>query len=93
MSLKKRISALSDSLLSKPGKKWLSEDAMGTLGIRNIKRFAKIYNRWRFSERAVEHQKAFNEELEALLSENSGLSPYPPKLTMKDGWAIDTSGS
>lgn len=91
MKMKETIAGFSDRLLSKPGKRWLSEEAMARLGIRNIMRFAKRYNSWRYSDRSREHRLSYETELEALFKDAGGLAQYPPSLVMNDGWAIDTS--
>lgn len=91
MILKEKMTGITDRLLSKPGKRWRSEETMDRLGIQNIMRFAKTYNRWRYSDRAAEYQRIFDTELEALFAGHGGLSQYPPKVVMKDGWAIDES--
>lgn len=91
--MKERIAAVTDRLLSKPGKRWRAEETMERLGIRNIMRFAKRYNRWRYADRAAEYQRLHDEELEALLAGAGGAVPYPPKVVMNDGWAIDESRS
>jgi hypothetical protein len=81
-----------DKLLSKSARNWRKEENMEKYGIRNIMRAAKAYNRWRYAARARRHRTAYETELEALLAENSR-GAEPPRVVMKDGWAIDTSMS
>src|SRR5262245_30230376 len=82
-----------DGLLKLPGPHWLSERTMTRYGIRNLMRFAKTYNQWRYRRRARRHQQAFDTEFDALLREHGGAVTSPPRVVMEDGWAIDTSQS
>lgn len=85
------ISQRSDAWLGRPGPAWFHEKTMKRYGIRNLMRLAKTYNRWRYGARARRHERAYAEEGESLLREHGG--SFPPRVTMQDGWAIDTSRS
>lgn len=90
--LKQRIAEWADGHLKEPAKAWRKEEAMERYGIRNIALAAKLYNRWRYSERRHLHDKAFRQDLDKLLTGHSGGKPvYPPRIVMKDGYAIDES--
>jgi hypothetical protein len=85
---------LTDRLLSKRAESWRNEDNMERYGIRNIMRAAKLYNRWRYHERAKRHDIMYRTQLDQLLGENGGPGfQSHPKIVLNDGWAIDTSQS
>ena len=85
---------LTDRLLRKRAQSWLKEPGMKRYGIRNIMGAAKLYNRWRYHERAQRHYNAYQTQLDPLLLENGGPDFDPrPKIVLNDGWAIDTSQS
>jgi hypothetical protein len=93
MSLKEKIATFTDALLSKHAQKWRSEESMERLGIERIMRLAKRYNRWRYSDPAASYQSKFDHELDSLFAERGGFHNQPPRIVLKDGWAIDTSGT
>lgn len=82
-----------EKLLAKPGPDWHSDLMMEKYGIRNIARAAKRYNRWRYGTRDAEHRKAYESRIAELIAEHGGSESWPPRVIMKDGWAIDTSGT
>lgn len=87
--LKKNI----DKLLSKKAALWVQDDGIQRHGISKIMRWAKRYNRWRYAGRIKAHQKAYDSERETLMVGNGAPSGFKPRNIMKDGWAIDTSGT
>ena len=83
-----------DYLLRKRAQSWRKEENMERYGIRNIMRAAKLYNRWRYHERAKRHDNAYKTHLDQLLIENAGPGfGQHPKTVLNDGWAMDTSQS
>jgi hypothetical protein len=69
----------------------LQKNHMQKLGIANTMRIAKAYNRLKFG-RYDEYRKAqYQNNFDALIRENGALTS--PIIEMKDGWALDTSGS
>jgi hypothetical protein len=80
-----------DNLLQPYAKAWLLPDAIKRHGIKNLMRWAKFYNNWRYGKRARAHQRAFKLDRDELLRENGGDLAKIPRLQIKDGWAIDTS--
>lgn len=88
-----KLGEWTDKLLSTRAKGWRKEENMERLGIRNIMRAAKCYNRWRYGERAKLHQEAHDKKLKKLLEGSGGSAEFPPKIVMNDGYAIDTSMS
>lgn len=94
MSIMTTLGRSTDRLLSKRAKSWRDEENMERYGIRTIMRAAKLYNGWRYHERAKRHDAAYKTHLDQLLVENGGPSFDPhPKIVLNDGWAIDTSQS
>ena len=83
-----------DRLLRKPAQTFRNEENMERYGIRNIMRAAKLYNRWRYHDRAKRHDNAYKTHLDQLLIENAGpgLGQHR-KIELNDGWALDTSQS
>jgi hypothetical protein len=82
-----------DALIRPYASSWRKEENMERLGIRNIMRAAKLYNRWRYRERARRHDEAYATQLNKLLIKNGGPGSENPRITLEDGWAIDTSMS
>ncbi len=64
---------------------------MRRVGIGRLRRFAKRYNRWRYSDKARLHREAFEGDFEGMLRENGELASWPPRIVMRDGWARDDS--
>jgi len=64
---------------------------MKRVGIARLRRFAKIYNRWRYRGRNRVHRKAFTGDFPRLLQENGAPSAWPPRIQLRDGWARDDS--
>ena len=82
-----------DRLLRKPAQTFRNEENMQRYGIRNIMRAAKLYNRWRYHDRAKRHDNAYKTHLDQLLIENAGPGfGQHRKIELNDGWALDTSG-
>ncbi len=65
---------------------------MKRYGIARLRAFAKFYNRWRYASQERKHREAYEHDFTRLLDED-GRSTYswPPKITLKDGWARDDS--
>ena len=83
-----------DRLLRKPAQTFRNEENMERYGIRNIMRAAKLYNRWRYHDRAKRHDNAYKTHLDQLLIENAGPGfGQHRKIELNDGWALDTSQS
>lgn len=82
-----------DNFIRPHARTWRREENMERFGIRNLMRAAKIYNRWRYRERARRHRHAFETQLDSLLIENGGPGSEQPRIVLNDGWAIDTSQS
>ena len=83
-----------DRLLRKPAQTFRNEENMERYGIRNIMRAAKLYNRWRYHDRAKRHDNAYKTHLDQLLIENAGPGfRQHRKIELNDGWALDTSQS
>src|SRR5438094_810939 len=83
-----------DRLLRKPAQTFRNEENMEHYGIRNIMRAAKLYNRWRYHDRAKRHDNAYKTHLDQLLIENAGPGfGQHRKIELNDGWALDTSQS
>src|SRR5213595_4098589 len=61
-----------DRLLRKPAQTFRNEENMERYGIRDIMRAAKLYNRWRYHDRAKRHDNAYKTHLDQLLIENAG---------------------
>ena len=61
----------------------MEPEAMERLGINNLKRAARIYNRAHFG--------ALQKQREAILKSGESAAPIEPKIKMRDGWAIDES--
>ena len=83
-----------DRLLRKPAQTFRNEENMERYGIRTIMRAAKLYNRWRYHNRAKRHDNAYKTHLDKLLIENAGPGfRQHRKIELNDGWALDTSQS
>lgn len=52
--------------------------------------WAKRYNRWIYSKQRQLHDSAYQNERDQLLHENGG-NPGSQRITIRDGWALDTS--
>lgn len=87
--LRKKI----DKILKKKAATWVQDDGIQTHGISNLIRWAKRYNTWRYAKRIKAHQRAYDCELDALMQGNGATADFKPSNIMKDGWAIDTSGT
>lgn len=61
----------------------MEPEAMESLGINNIMRAAKIYNRSRYG--------ALQTERESALANGAAANLPAPKIKMRDGWAVDES--
>jgi hypothetical protein len=70
---------------------WLQANHMARFGIGATMKIANTYNRLKFSSLDRWRRSMYEQQLEALLAENGGLSR--PPVEIKDGWAIDTSMS
>ena len=75
----------------RPLAKLLHANHMAALGIRRTMRLAHFYNRIKFRKQDNWRRRLYETQMEALLAENGGLKR--PRIRMKDGWALDTSGS
>jgi hypothetical protein len=76
----------------KPVARYLDADKMARLGIRNTMRVAKRYNRLLYGSHQRYRQRLWPDRFEELAEEAGGLT-QPRYVRMKDGWALDTSGS
>jgi hypothetical protein len=69
----------------------LHQNHMARLGIANTMRLAHAYNRARLRRQDEQRRSLYRRQFPALLDENG--PPVRPALTLKDGWAIDSSMS
>ncbi len=76
----------------KPVARYLDADKMAHLGIRNTMRVAKRYNRFLYGRHQRYREKLWRERFDELAEEAGGLVD-PGYVRMRDGWALDTSGS
>ena len=63
---------------------------MSKLGIATTMRLARDYNWMKYRRQHAWRDRLYREQFEALLAENG---PHPPRIELKDGYAIDTSMS
>ena len=70
---------------------WLQANHMSHLGIGNTMRLARVYNWVQFHRHHHWRRTAYRERFDELLEENG--APTRPRIELKDGFAIDTSGS
>jgi hypothetical protein len=76
----------------RPTARWLDADKMARLGIRNTMRLAKRYNALLYGRHQRLRERLWREHFDQLAAENGGLA-RGPHVRMKDGFALDTSGS
>lgn len=69
----------------------LHADHMSHLGIANTMRLAHAYNRVKHGRKDEARRNLFRDQWGALLAENGPLRR--PPMEMRDGWALDTSGT
>jgi hypothetical protein len=87
--LRKALRAVDPAI--KPAARYLDADKMARLGIRNTMRLAKLYNGLLYGDYQRYREEQWQHRFSELADENGGLSADWPR--MKDGFAIDTSGS
>ena len=76
----------------RPAARWLDADKMAHLGIRNTMRLAKRYNRLLYGRHQRRRELLWREGFDQLVGGNGG--SYPSSgIQMKDGFALDTSGT
>jgi hypothetical protein len=86
------LQRLSDKLLSRFSPLWRDDASMAKYGIARLRSFAKGYNRWRYAAQDRLHREAFERDFASLLAgdEKHDIA-WPPKVVMRDGWALDDS--
>lgn len=87
------FSGQADRLVTRMGAYLATDAGMKRFGLSNAMRLGRLYNRIRYRHRWNLHLDAYRGELANLLQENGGDATFPPKLRMKDGWALDSSHS
>lgn len=86
------IHRLTDRILRPFAPRWRNEVDMERYGIARLRAFAKGYNRWRYAAKEREHREAFERDFTSLLAEEGiWTDPWPPRITLQDGWARDDS--
>jgi hypothetical protein len=86
------VHRITDRILSRVAPRWRNDADMQRFGIARLRAFAKGYNRWRYASRERQHCEAFEQDFPSLLANGgSGACEWPPRLTLKDGWARDDS--
>ncbi|MCA9779008.1 MAG: hypothetical protein KC800_19905 [Candidatus Eremiobacteraeota bacterium] len=78
--------------LIKTGVEWLHHDYNVNLGIDNTFRVARFLNTVALGHRRRQYERSYINDLQALLRENDEFDGLPKNI-MRDGWAIDRSGS
>lgn len=81
-----------DRLVERPAR-YFYQDFMRRGGIANTMRLSKAYNRVRYAKRVREHRRLYQRSFDALLRENGGGGASPTPNLIRDGYAIDTTGS
>jgi hypothetical protein len=76
----------------RPVARWLDADKMAHLGIRNTMRLAKRYNGLLYGRYQGQRERLWSDGFGELAAENDGYS-RAARITMRDGFALDTSGS
>jgi hypothetical protein len=74
------------------GVEWLHEDHNKNLGINNTFRISKAINRLALARAWRRYRRAYLQEFQELLAENGPIGTLPQNI-LRDGWAIDRSGS
>lgn len=87
------IHQLTDRFFSKRSQPWVQDAALSQHGIANLMGRAHRYNSWRYGKRIRAHQQAYDLNAASLLEGCGASKGFKPSNIMKDGWAIDTSGS
>ncbi len=75
----------------KPVAKFLQYDYMQPLGVNNTMKIARTYNLLKFGKYHEYRKAQYRNHFDELIHEN-GLPTTPPR-ELKDGWAIDASGT
>ncbi|MEO7932115.1 MAG: hypothetical protein ABIT76_03050 [Chthoniobacterales bacterium] len=88
-TLAKRFGRSVDKWLQRPGRYFITDEAMKRFGTHAIMGAARRYNGWRYAERAERHAEAYRTKLASLLRENGATGPS--HIEIKDGYALDTS--
>jgi hypothetical protein len=70
---------------------FLEKDDMRVLGLGTTMRWATTYNRWSYGSHQQRRERLYREQFTSLINENG--APERAPVQMKDGWAIDRSGS
>lgn len=83
------LSGTLDRFLAPRARTWRDDAILQRYGIRNLMRAAKVYNGWRYRDRIRRHRRAYERDRDMWLE----ASAARPPATMRDGWALDTSGS
>ncbi len=86
-----RAAALAD-LVMRPAARWLDAKKMARLGIRNTMRIARRYNSLHYGRQQHSREWLWREHFDELVEENGG-SGSAGRIRMKDGFALDSSGS
>lgn len=76
----------------RPLARYLDADKMARLGIRNTMRIAKRYNRLLYGRYQRYRERMWSEGFREL-AEGAGGAAEPDHVRMRNGWALDTSGS
>ena len=81
-----------DKLVAPLGRYAATDQAMRRWGLDNLMKWGRAYNRVRHFGRARAHARAFRFQRETLLREAGGAA-MTPRFCLRDGWALDTSGT
>lgn len=86
------IYTLTDRILGRYAHRWRNNADMERYGIARLRAIAKVYNRWRYSSQIRQHREAYEREFTSLFaSDGKSACQWPPKITLRDGWARDDS--
>jgi hypothetical protein len=76
----------------RPAARWLDADKMAHLGIRNTMRLAKRYNALLYGRQQRQRERLWRNHFGELATENGERTRHG-RISMDDGFALDTSGS
>lgn len=86
------IGSFVDRLAQGPAR-YFYADFMARGGIGNTMRVSKAYNRIRYARRHQRHRRLYRDSFDDLLQENGYSGDATAANIMRDGWALDTSGT
>lgn len=81
-----------DRLARRPAR-WFYDDFMRRGGIANTMRVAKLYNRIRYAPCCRQHRRMFERSFDDLLREHGYADARAKNHVIRDGWALDTTGT